>query len=108
LSSLECPACGLRFIDIRLFTPAEAARKMNVAERTIKNWIRSGEIESRVWVRGKIGPVRYLIDSYDLEEFMLRHFPKRSTLTPDNENIIARRAYHALKFKKPPKRKEQS
>jgi len=103
LSSTECPLCGARFIDIRLFTLDEAALKVNVKKQTIQRWIKAGELDARVWVRGKVGPVRYMIDSYDLEDFMLRHFPKRSTLAPDAENELARRAYRILKFRKPPK-----
>ena len=109
LIPVECPYCGARFMDIRLFSINEVASRLGVALNTIKGWIRTGELESRVWVRGKVGPVRYVIDSYDVEEFMGRHFPKRSTLRPDHENVIARRAYRALRFKKPPgEKKNQS
>ena len=103
----ECPYCGARFLDLRLFTRDEAARRIGVATSTIIRWIHNGELDARLWVRGKIGPVRYMIDSYDLEAFMMRHFPRRSELRSDHDNIIARRAYQALRFKKQPKLKNQ-
>lgn len=105
ISATECPQCGLRFMDIRLFTREEAARKLGCADATIRKWIKDGELEARVWVKGKTGPVVYMIDSWDLEEFMLRHFPKRSSLSLDAANPKARLAYSILRFKYPPGRK---
>jgi len=102
MPATECPECGARFIDIRMFTREETARKLGCSVWSIKDWIKKGELEARVWVKGKTGPVVYMIDSWDLEEFMLKHFPKRSTLAPDAENHKARRAYRILRFRRPP------
>ena len=88
-------------MDIRLYFVSEAAEICRCAVSTIKDWIKSGELEARVWVRDKTHCI-YMIDSWDLENFMLRHFPRRSTLSSDAENHKARRAYRILRFKKPP------
>jgi len=88
-------------MDIRLFTVSEVAEKCRVAYPTVKNWIKSGELETRVWVRDKTHCI-YMIDSWDLENFMLRHFPRRSEVRPDSENYKARAAYKILRFKRPP------
>jgi len=103
--AILCPLCGGKFVDIRIYTPKEAAQMIGVAEKTIMNWIRAGELDARVWSRGKIGPCKYVIDSHDLEKFINWHLPRRSELAPDAENWKAQRAYRLLRFRRPPEKK---
>jgi len=96
----ECPFCGGRFVDIRLITVDETGHMLGVPRGTVKRWIREGMLDARVWVRGG-RQVIYMIDSYDIDEFKKNYRPRRSELSPDSPNPIARQAYRILRLKHP-------
>ncbi len=49
------------------YTPATLAKRLDVSERTIRNWVSRGQLASY-----KIGSVRR-IDPADVDEFLARH-----------------------------------
>ena len=61
ISSAQSPQGG------KWYTPATLAKRLDVSERTVRNWIASGKLASY-----KIGSVRR-IDPVDVDAFLARH-----------------------------------
>ena len=96
----ECPYCGGRFLNMKLITVDETAHIIGVARATVMDWIKKGHLDPRVWVKNG-QTVTYMIDSYDIDQFNDKYRPRRSTLSKDSTNAVARRAYKILRLKHP-------
>jgi len=95
-----CPFCGGRFVNMKLMTVDETAHTLGVKRGTVMSWIKGGQLDPRCWVRGG-QTVTYMIDSYDVDKFNEQYRPRRSTLSKDSTNAVARQAYKILRLKHP-------
>ena len=107
MSSLgvECPFCGARFVNFKLVTVDETAHALGVSRATVMEYIKDGMLDPRIWVRGGMRVI-YMFDSYDIDQFNEKYRPRRSTVSKDSPNLVARRAYKILRLKHPKYTKE--
>lgn len=100
MSPIQCPKCGIRFIDRKIYTLDEAAIMLRRPLSTIQWWAKSGQLPVRV-AGGQIrGRLKYLVDANDLDAFIDHHFPHKSELSATSPNPRARLLFKMLTWRR--------
>ena len=86
-----CPKCKDRFDWPKMYQLAEVAAITGVTLQTVRAWINTGVLKTRVKYLGKGRAMLQLVDSYQLAEFLDLRYPVRDELAMDPVNELYRR-----------------
>ena len=85
-----CPKCQHRFPWPKLYSRGDVAILFGVTLQTVRTWLNTGQLGSRLKFLGTRRAIAEKVDSIQLAEFMESHYPIRKESAMDRTNIVHR------------------